>query len=193
MKKEHSHKKSHENEPQKHDSEVKKSDEDKKHDGENRNYKEDLQRLQAEFENYEKRVQKEKLEFMQYANTSVLKDLLSFLDSFDAAEQNLAKKEFTQEHALQGMESLRKQFIAFLASKGVKEMKTLGEAFNPELHECLLQEHNEKERDNYVLEELQKGYMINDKVLRHAKVKINVIQNNKPNKEKTSYERSDME
>lgn len=123
--------------------------------------KETLQRVQAEFENSRKRLEKEKEDFSRTANAGLVKDLLPVLDSMDAAEKEIP-----------GLEPVKGQLVAVLRANGLEQIKAVGEKFDPMLHDCMMQEKNEKKEDGIVLEELHKGYLLNGKVLRHSKVKI---------------------
>jgi molecular chaperone GrpE len=129
-------------------------------------YRDALQRLQAEFENFRKRSEKENSEHRKYANASLIKELLPILDSFEMALKN------TKDHDtfVKGMEMLYAQLFGTLQSLGLRRIEAAGKPFDPYKHEVLLQE--ESELPDIVLEELQKGYVMNDLVLRHSKVKI---------------------
>ncbi|MBW3011874.1 nucleotide exchange factor GrpE [Candidatus Woesearchaeota archaeon] len=120
-----------------------------------------LQRLQAEFENYKKRVDKEKQAFSKFACEGIVKELLPVLDSFDNA---------LKEGDSQGIKQIHTQLMSILKAAGLKEVKAEGQ-FDPYLHEVLLKENNEAE-EGTIIEVIQKGYMLNDKVIRHTKVKI---------------------
>src|SRR3989338_11301214 len=128
---------------------------------------ETLQRLQAEFENYKKRVDKEKEEFVKYAKADLIQSLLPIIDTFEIALRNTKDNE----KFVKGMEMVYAQFVSTLQSEGLKPIECVGKKFDPYLHEVMLKEKSDKD-DGVVLEELQKGYMLNDKVLRHSKVKI---------------------
>ena len=126
-----------------------------------------LKRLQAEFENYGKRSQKERAEFAKYAGAVCIEKLLPVLDSFEMAVKNTTDKE----KFVQGVKMIYAQFVAALESTGLKPIKAQGEQFDPYRHEVLLKEESEKP-EGLILEELQKGYMFQDKVLRFSKVKV---------------------
>ncbi|MCX6798522.1 MAG: nucleotide exchange factor GrpE, partial [Candidatus Diapherotrites archaeon] len=99
---------------------------------------------------------------------------LGLLDSMDAAvEQLKGRREVKKEDALNGMVLLRKQLYGLLQSHGIKEIPAIGRQFDPMLHEALMQGKDPAKQDCAVLGELQKGYLLNGKVLRHAKVKVN--------------------
>lgn len=126
-----------------------------------------LQRLQAEFENYKKRVEKEKKEIVKYAEANLIYKLLPILDTFEIALRN------TNDHEkfVKGVEMIYAQLFSALESEGLKPIESLGKKFDPYLHDVMLKQKSDKE-DGIVLEELQAGYMLNGKVLRHSKVKI---------------------
>ncbi|MBL7057092.1 nucleotide exchange factor GrpE [Candidatus Woesearchaeota archaeon] len=126
-----------------------------------------LQRVQAEFENYKKRTEAECTEFKKYAETDLIKSFLPVLDNFELALQN--KK--AQDEFVKGMELIYSQLFESLEQRGLKVIKAEGEKFDPYKHEALLTEKSTKE-PNMVLQELQKGYMVCDKVIRHTKVKV---------------------
>ena len=131
-------------------------------------YKEHLQRLQAEFDNYRKRIEKEREEYCKFANHELMLKLLSILDSFELALKSTDKKE----DFIQGIEMIYSQFYSVLEKEGLKKIDALNKKFDPNYHEVLLIENSENE-DGVILEELQRGYLLNDKVIRHTKVKIN--------------------
>lgn len=126
-----------------------------------------LQRLQAEFENYKKRVEKEKQEFIKFAHAHVILELLPMLDSFELA----LKGTKDNEKFIKGIEMIFAQFHSILEKEGLRPISSLGQKLDPYKHEVLMKEKSDKEED-IILEEFQKGYMFNDKVLRHSKVKI---------------------
>ena len=126
-----------------------------------------LKRLQAEFENYKKRIDREKIEFTKYAHASVIADMLPVLDSFEIALKNMNDKE----KFVEGIKIIFAQFHSILEAEGLKPIKTDNEKFDPYKHEVLMKEESDKP-EGTILEEFQKGYMLNDKVLRFSKVKI---------------------
>ena len=128
---------------------------------------ETLQRLQAEFENYKKRIDREKEEFSRYAKADILEKILPIIDNFEMALKNKDKGE----QFVRGVEMIYAEMISFLQKEGVERIKALGEKADPNLHEVLMTEKSGEEAGT-VLEELQRGYMLNDKVLRYSKVKV---------------------
>lgn len=122
----------------------------------------DLQRLQAEFENYRKRVERDFERIRQGASCDVLRQLLPVLDSFEAA--------LKEERLDKGFRLIYEQLMAALAGQGLRHIECVGLECDPYRHEVLCSEPSDK--DGIVLGELQKGYMVNDRVLRHSRVKI---------------------
>ena len=133
-----------------------------------------LQRLQAEFDNYRKRCDRESAEFVSYANGELVKKLLSVLDNFELALSSPKAPKEGEFH--KGMDLIYAQMFDTLEASGLKPISAKGEKFDPRLHEALLVEESDAE-PNTVLEELQKGYLFGDKVLRHSKVKISKKKN----------------
>ena len=125
-----------------------------------------LQRLQAEFENYKKRVDKERVHFMEYSKAEIIAKLLPILDSFELALQNTKEAD----KFAKGMEMIHTQIIDSLQQEGLRKIEVNGK-FDPFKHEVLLKEKSNEDEDT-ILQELQPGYMLKDKVLRHAKVKV---------------------
>ena len=122
--------------------------------------KELMQRIQADFENHKKRTEKEKSDLIKYANQKIVLDLLPVLDSFEAALKGCDE----------GTKILYAQIMKILNSQGLKKIEANGQKFNPYEHEAMMTE--EGEEDDVVMDELQSGYVMNDLVLRPAKVKI---------------------
>lgn len=127
---------------------------------------ETLQRLQAEFENFRKRVEKEKEDFAKLAAKDIISQILQSVDNFEIALKN---KECNAEF-VRGVELIFSQLWQVLEDNGVRVIPTEG-MFDPYTQEALLAEESDKE-EGTVLEVLQKGYKINDIVIRHAKVKV---------------------
>ena len=123
-------------------------------------YLKDLQRLQAEFENFMKRSELEKQEIIKYSNEKLIFKLLNVIDSFQ-----LALKHNNDE----GVKLIYSELMTLLESEGLSKISTKGD-FDPKFHEALIQE--EGEFDNKIILELQPGYMLKEKVIRSAKVKI---------------------
>jgi len=133
-------------------------------------HKETLQRLQAEFENYQKRTEKEILEFRTIANAGILEEFLPLVDSLEEGLKE-AKKSNNKEME-EGFERVLKQLMQVLEKNGIKKIESVGKKFDHDLHECMLMAEEHK-HDGLILEEFQKGYTLNGKILRPAKVKVN--------------------
>ena len=126
-----------------------------------------LKRLQAEFENFKKRTDKERIEFLKYAKADMISKLLPVIDTFEIALKNTNDKE----KFVQGMKMIYAQVYSALEAEGLRHIKSVGKMFDPYIHEVLMKEESEKP-EGTILEEFQKGYMLNDKVLRFSKVKV---------------------
>ncbi|MEM4261939.1 MAG: nucleotide exchange factor GrpE, partial [Candidatus Diapherotrites archaeon] len=135
-------------------------------------YKDTLQRLQADFENSRKRLEREKQEFLELAGLKVIEDFLPLIDSLTSAIES-AEKSGNTEMKL-GLEKILRQAKIILARHGVEEIPCKGK-FDIRFHDCIMTEKVEDKEDNEILEEIQKGYVINGKVIRPAKVKVNKI------------------
>ena len=138
-------------------------------------YKDSLQRLQAEFENYKKRVDKEKAQFRQFAAAEVVKSFLPVLDSFELALKSItgSSAAAADTKVVKGLELIYGQFYSALESQGLRPIKAVGERLDPYRHEVLMQEATaDAKKDGIVAEEFQKGYMLHDVVLRYSKVKV---------------------
>jgi len=129
-----------------------------------------LLRLGAEFENYKKRMQKEKSDLMKFGNESLLKAVLPILDNLERAIDH-GKKKNENGSLLQGVEITLRQLLNILERFGVKPVTALGEAFDPEKHEAVSQAESDQE-PNRVISELEKGYLFHERLLRPAKVLV---------------------
>ncbi len=139
--------------------------------------KETLMRVQAEFENYIKRAEKQVYDARKQGCADVMAKMLPLIDSLDAAVENAGKaKEMNVEDAVKGLEGLREQALAVFKENGVKAMDCVGKKFDSDRHDALMTGDEKESEEGIVLEELQKGYVLNDMVLRHAKVKVNKIE-----------------
>lgn len=118
------------------------------------------QRARADLINYQRRQEQALEELKKYGQGNFVRELLPVLDSLRiGAEQN------------EGVKQIKEQLETILKNHGLKQIKTKGEKFNPELHEAV-EQMKSKEKEGMIVEEIQKGYLLNDKVLRASKVKI---------------------
>lgn len=130
-----------------------------------------LLRLQADFDNYRKRTQKERTEIIKYASERIVGELLPVLDNFERATiAAQANPDFTA--FSQGVEMILRQLQNALGKEGLKAMEAVGQPFDPNLHEAVLRVDSEEHPENTVVEELQKGYYLKEKVLRPSMVKV---------------------
>jgi molecular chaperone GrpE len=127
-----------------------------------------LARMQADFENARKRAAKEQQEYRDYALADAIKTLIPVLDSFDRALQTSPEK--SEFHV--GVELIHKQLQDALSKIGVRPISAKGEQFDPRLHEAIEMVDTEEFEDHQVIEELQHGYKLKDRLLRPAMVKV---------------------
>lgn len=127
-----------------------------------------LARLQAEFDNFRKRQAKENADFRDYALTNVIRDLLPILDSLDRALQTQPEaQEFRK-----GIDLIDKQFHDALAKLGVEPIDAKGQAFDPNLHQAIQMVESNDIEENHVVDELQRGYRMKERLLRPAMVTV---------------------
>ena len=141
-------------------------------EAENSDLKDQYLRKTADFENYRKRMLREKEEFGQYANRQLLLDIVPIIDDFERAIKSADEsKDFDAFH--DGVALIEKQFTSMLERKwGLQRFDSVGEEFDPQKHEALTTEELPESDTPTVVEDYQKGYMLHDKVLRSAKVKV---------------------
>lgn len=141
-----------------------------KHD-ERDSYHDKYVRAHAEFENARKRMEKEKGDFLKYANESFVIDLLPIIDSLEISEKHI--KEAKDFKAVQeGVDMIHLQIQKFLKDIGVERVKTVGEKFDPNLQEAIETVDAKDKEEGLVVEELKPGYTFNGRLLRPASVKI---------------------
>lgn len=127
-------------------------------------------RLFADFDNFRKRIQKERIEIIQAAGTEVISSLLPVLDDFQRA---LRQMEATSDPMTEGVKLIYQKFYSVLESKGLKAMKSIGEIFDPELHEAIGEVPvTDESKKGIVIDEIERGYYLNEKIIRHAKVLV---------------------
>jgi len=136
-------------------------------------YLEHLQRLQAEFANYRKRVEREKAEFVKYAAGELLGELTEVLEAFERSLDE-DHTEAVPEAYLNGIKSVYRKFDEILQRRGLQRIKTVGEPFNPEIHEAAMQEATDAYPPGTISEEIRPGYTLGDRLLRAPMVKVAV-------------------
>lgn len=133
-------------------------------------------RLYSEFENYRKRTNKERLEMIENASESLIKDILPIVDDFERALQTMEKEEDEKvKNTKEGMTLIYKKLLSTLERKGLKPINAKGEMFDENLHEAVSQlPAQNKEDKGKVFDEVQKGYYLNNKVIRYSKVVVSI-------------------
>ncbi len=135
-------------------------------------YWDKLLRVQAEFENTRKRLEREKQDFVKFANEGMVIELLNILDDLERAVDLAESKHQDLPAFLKGVEMILAHLYEMLKEYGVRPIEAQGKSFDPNLHEALMQVEDKDRPENTVIEELQKGYLLNDRVIRTAKVKV---------------------
>jgi molecular chaperone GrpE len=140
-------------------------------------------REKAELENFKKRLTKEKEDFVQFANERLLKELVQIEDNMERA---ISAPNATLESLKEGIEMIQKQFAIFLKNQKVESIEAMEKPFDPNLHEVLNQQESDEHKENTVIQEYSKGYTLNGRLLRSAKVVIS----KKPSKEEAAEDDS---
>lgn len=133
-----------------------------------------LLRLQADFDNFRRRTRQEREELQLFATRKLLGDLLPVVDNFDRAMSALNADEAELQTVRTGVEMVQRQLLTLLSQYEVRPMEAVGQAFDPKIHEAVLQEPAGDEPVGVVKDELQKGYWLGERVLRPAMVKVTV-------------------
>jgi molecular chaperone GrpE len=131
-----------------------------------------LLRRAAEFENFRRRIERERSDAYQRARVEVLVEFLPVVDNFERALSSLENSGGDAEALRHGVELIHKQFKDALTKFGLEPVEAIGQTFDPHLHEAVTIEPTDKHKENTVIEEFQRGYKIGDKLLRPAKVKV---------------------
>jgi len=130
-----------------------------------------LQRTQADFENYQKRARREFEQERRYAAAGLARDILPILDNFERAVQS-AEQAGETGPLVQGVTMIQSQILDILRRHGITRIEALGEPFDPERHEAVMQQPSAEQPSNTVLQVLEQGFMIHDRVLRPARVVV---------------------
>ena len=141
---------------------------------------ETLQRLQADFDNYRKRAEQDKLKYLKIGAREIIVQILPVLDSFEIALKN---NEADKEKFIKGVEMIFAQLYSTLECCGLRPIECLGRKFDPYRHEVLMKQESDKE-DDMIIDEFQKGYLLNEEVVRHSKVKVSKKKNTQSNNKK---------
>jgi len=132
--------------------------------------KDRLLRTAADFQNFRNRVDRERRELLESAATDVLLDILPIVDNFERALQAPAPAE--AEAFRRGIELIHKQMLDLLRKRGVTPLDTVGADFDPKFHQAVIHEVSDEHREGEVMQQLQRGYMLADRLLRPAMVKV---------------------
>ena len=135
-------------------------------------YWDKILRLQADFENTRKRLEKEKQDFVKFANEGIILELLNILDDLERAVELAEAKHQDLAGFLKGVEMILAHLYEMLKEYDVTPIEAKGKLFDPHYHEALMQIENKDLPEHTIVEELQKGYLLNDRVIRTAKVKV---------------------
>ena len=131
----------------------------------------DVLRVRAEFDNYRKRTERERIESAGRASVSLIKRLIPVLDDFDRAIDAALRDDVAGKYT-EGLVMIRGHFIKALEEEGVSVIEAEGMPFDPHSHEAIMQEPSDEHEDEHVIEVLRQGYRLGDTVLRPAMVKI---------------------
>ncbi len=135
-------------------------------------YFDKMARMQADLENTRKRLEREKQDFIKFANEGIILELLNVLDDLERTVELSETKHQDLPAFLKGVEMILAHLYEMLKEYGVKPIEAKGKKFDPNYHEALMQAESKDLPDQTVMEEMQKGYMLNDRVIRTAKVKV---------------------
>ncbi|MGG1516254.1 nucleotide exchange factor GrpE [Paenibacillus oryzisoli] len=130
-------------------------------------------RVQADFDNFRRRARAEKEDFAKYASLKLIEQLLPIVDNFERAlSSSKENKDF--DSLAKGLDMTYRGIDQLLTAEGLKPIESVGQPFNPEFHQAVMQVESEDHEEGIVVEELQKGYVLKDKVIRPAMVKVSM-------------------
>jgi molecular chaperone GrpE len=138
-----------------------------------------LQRVSADYENLQKRTARQIVDTIGYEKEKIIKTILPALDNFEHTLQNAHSAE-NVDTLLKGIQIIYDQMLDILKSHNVEQIKALDEIFDPALHEAMMQKNEPEQENNIVLEEFQKGYTLNGRVIRPSKVIVNKLTQEQP-------------
>ena len=156
-------------------------------------FKDKLLRKAAEFENYKRRTENDQINLLNYAAESFIQKLLPVVDDFERSLQHVDDAQEV-DAIKKGLKLIYDKLMKVLDEQGIKKMESVGQPFNVDYHEALLQRPDDSVEPHTVLEEVEKGYIYKDKVIRHAKVIVSEeirkeqeepADNNKPTEEES--------
>ena len=141
---------------------------------ENESLRDQSMRLRADFDNFRKRQSRDHEDLKLQITCSTLSEILPVVDNFDRARQHLNPQSDEAQSLHRSYQGLYKQLVEVFKQLGVSPMRVEGEPFDPNLHEAVLREESQEHGEDVVIEELQRGYHLNGRVLRHAMVKVSM-------------------
>lgn len=146
---------------------------------------EQLQRVSADYANFQKRAPRQIADSVAYEKKAVLRSLLPSIDNFEHAlsHASTAHGEEALDNIIKGIQLVFDHMLDALKTHGVKRIDALGQPFDPNLHEAMMQRSDSDKDENIVLEVYQAGYMINDQVLRPSKVIVNKVEHQQPSEQ----------
>ena len=142
-------------------------------------YKDLWLRKAAEFENFKRRTENETASMFKYANEAILEELLPIMDDFERSLKH-SRESAEDDPLLKGIELIYQKFAKVLEGRGVKAFPTEGKEFSVDFHDAMMQVPRADIPPHTVIQEVEKGYMLNDKVLRHAKVVVSTAPAEEP-------------
>ncbi len=145
-------------------------------------YLEQLQRSQADFANYKKRNERQREDFIKLANAALVSKLLPVLDDCERA-LNTVPDNLRSLTWVEGIFLIERRLHAILEQEGLTEIEAVGQKFDPELHHAAIREETTEYEEDTIISELQKGYKLNDRVLRPSMVKVAAKPSDKSNEE----------
>jgi len=137
----------------------------------NEGYLSRLQRLQADFENFKRRTKIQNKDLAKYASTELIRELLDISDNLERAAEALRAEKV--QGVYEGIELINRQLCDILRRNGVTRIESVGELFDPRVHEAIISVSDTTLPDSVIADEIQKGYKLYDKVIRPSKVKVN--------------------
>jgi molecular chaperone GrpE len=136
-----------------------------------------LLRLSAEFDNYKKRTSREMRDVVRYANEKILKELLLVVDNLERAIDSANQDNASEDSLIQGIDLTLNEVLKILKRYDVQPVKALGESFDPAFHQAMMQQEVDDTPANMVIQEMQKGYIMHDRLLRPAMVVVSKAKN----------------
>ena len=145
-----------------------------------------LLRVTAEFENYKKRATREMQDFKKFANQSLIKELLPVIDNLELALKSLMEDKKVAQNLIDGVELTYKNILKIFEKHSVAQIEALGQPFDPNFHEAVMREETDDHPENTVTNELQKGYLMHDRLIRPSMVVVAMPKNQENNQDNQS-------